>query len=393
MRNFASKFFVLLFLAINLRGGLGYIFRWGDPGTSPTYLDRPVIFFIFWNILTWLMLILVIYKARKISKKYLAVYTISLILCLISLPQLESFFVLGAARGIILYGFFFLCLISNGSWIKISQINRSIEFLAAFGLAFLFYQIYQYNYLGILPAHSNPGQLIRFGSFYDDSLVLGISLPMFAGYFFNKYKKPLPSLLTALIVCVVVILTGTMTAMVIIFLYVAWIFRKRYGLLVLFVCACLIPAIYFIDQIKYLWLFKSGSIEGHLEGWDYFKDIRLLNLTGFFPLDVFVENGYLSLLINFGVPILIIVLAFHFATLRACRAILLSSTSSCEMQNFAGAVQGLSISVLLANLNFPTIVYPPVYLVVAIFSAIVINQQRQLKAWNLPMMTSKPRMI
>jgi hypothetical protein len=73
-------------------------------------------------------------------------------------------------------------------------------------------------------------------------------------------------------------------------------------------------------------------------------------------------------------PILIIVLAFHLKVLSACRAILSKGTSSHEMRVFTGAAQGLSISVLLANLNFPPIVYPPVYLMVVIFSAIVIKR-------------------
>ena len=379
MRTFASKLFVLLILAINLRGSLGYIFRFGDPAASPTYSDRPMIFFIIWNILTWLMLILVVLKARTISKKYLAIYSVSVIFSLICLSQTESFYILGAARSIILNGFLFLCLYSNGSWIKISHINKAIEFMAAFGLVFLFYQIYQYHYFGVLPAHSHVDQLIRYGSFYDDSLVLGLLLPMFAGYFFNKYQKLFPSLLTAVVVCIVAILTGSMTAMGINFLYVAWNFRKRYGLLLFFFCAGLVLSIYFKDQINQLWSFKSESIDGHLEGLKHFIDLGVLNLVGFQPSGEFAETGYLSFLYNFGMPIFIIVLAFHLKVLFACRAILLEGTSSREMRVFTGAAQGLTISVLLANFNLPPIVYPPVYLMVVIFSAIVITLQRYIK--------------
>lgn len=398
MRNLASKLFVLLFLAVNLRGSLGYIFRFGDPAASPTYSERPVAFFILWNILTWLMLILVAYKVRKLSIKCLAIFLVSLIFSLICLSQAESFneaesfLFTGAARGIILYGFFFLCLYSNGSWVKISHINKAIEFMAVFGLGFLFYQIYQNHYFGVLPAHSHEGLLIRYGSFYDDSLALGILLPMFAGYFFNKYHKSFPSLLTAAIVCLVAILTGSLTAIGINLIYIAWCFRKRYKLLFFFLCVCLISPIYFIDQINLVLQFKSGSIEGHLGGWNYFKDIGLLNLTGFSAFGNFVESGYILFLSNFGVQILIIVLVFHFATLRACRVILLSSVSSREQHNFTGAAQGLTISVLLANLNLPSIAYPPVYLIVAIFSAIVLTLQRDIKI-NLPMVSSRPRMI
>ena len=392
MRNFASKFFVLLLVVTNLRGSLGYIFRFGDPESSSTYSERPVEFFIFWNILIWLMLILVVYKTRNISKKYLAIYLVSIIFSFICISQTKTFYVLATARSIFLYGFFFLCLYSARSWIKISQINKAIELMTAFGIVFLLYQIYQYNYFGILPAHSHLGIGIRYGSFYDDSLVLGILLPMFAGYFLNKYQKTFPTLVTSLVIGLVVILTGSITAIVAVFLYIVWKQRKRYGLLLFFLCVSSVSAIYFSNQIKYMWLSKTASIAAHLAGWDSFKDIGLLNLIGFSPLSHFVESGYLSFLYNFGIPILVIVLVFHFATLKACHLILKSRTSSKEMQNFAGAVEGLTISVLFANFNLPPIVYPPVYLLVAIFSAMVLNPQRYNTTVTSPIVSSKPRM-
>ena len=376
----ASYLFVLLFLIVNLRGSLGYIFRFGDPASSPTYSAAPLEYFLFWDVIIGLMTILVISKIKKLSLYYTTIYLLILLFSFICLFQTESFYVHGAIRSMILYGFFFLIIISNEDWIKISQLNKAIEVMTVFGIFFLFYQLYQYHFFGVLPAHSHEHQLIRYGSFYNDSLILGILLPMFAGYFFNKYRNPIPSLLTAIIVCAVVILTGSMTAMAIIFLYVVWSLRKRYLLLSVFLCFALFLSLCFASQINQLWSFKSGSVAEHFEGLNYFKGVGLLTLIGLHPLDKFVEIGYLSFLYNFGMPILIIVLALHFKTLSACRIILSERTSSREMQAFAGAAQGLTISVLLANFNSPPIVYPPVYLVVVIFSAIAIKKSYYVRS-------------
>jgi hypothetical protein len=320
------------------------------------------------------MAILVILKTKKILVQYGVFYFLILFFSLVCLLQTKSFYVHGAARSMILYGFFFLLIVSNGSWIKIAQINKAIEFMVVFGILFLFYQLYQYHFFGILPAHSHENHLIRFGSFYNDSLVLGILLPMFAGYFFNKYQNISAFLLTAVMVSFVAILTGGFTAMVIVFLYIAWSLRKQYGFLVAFFCLILFLIACFKNQIISIWSFKSGSISDHLVGLHYFKDLGLLTLTGLHPLDKFVEIGYFSFLYNFGAFALIIILAFHFKTLLACQTILLADISSRKMKAFAGAAQGLTISVLLTNFNLPPIVYPPVYFVLVIFSAIVINR-------------------
>jgi hypothetical protein len=388
----SSHLFVLLFLIINLRGMLGYIFRFGDPTSSPTYSPVPPEYFLFWDIVIGLMVVLVACKTRKISIRYALIYLLTLLISFVCLFKAESFYVRGASRSIILYGFFFLCLYSNGSWIKISHINKAIEFMAAFGLVFLLYQIYQYKYFGVLPAHSHKFLSIRYGSFYNDSLILGILLPMFYGYFYYKYNNTAFSLPVAVIVCLAAVLTGSITAICIVFLYVTWTFRRQYVLLLPFLCSVLFISFYFTDTIKKLWSFKSGSIAAHLEGLSHFKELEMMTLTGLYPLDRFIEIGYLSFLYNFGVPVLLAALALSFVTLRACRVILSKNTSDGQMQAFAGATEGLTISVLLANLNLPLIVYPPVYLFAVIFSAIAIKQAEDTNFRRISAFEFKPPM-
>ena len=387
----ASLIFTLLLLAVNLKGALGYIFRFGEPATSPTYQLIPSKYYLSWKItISLLMAIIVLCKTKRISIRYTIFYSIVLLFSLICIFQTTSFHILGIARCMIMYGLLFVLIVSNKSWIKISHINKTIEFMAGFGLIFIIYQIYQYKCFGILPAHSHANMFIRYGSFYDDSLVLGVLLPMFAGYFFSKYQKTLPSLLTATTVCLIVILTGSMTAMAIVFFHVAWTFRRRYKPLLIFLSVNCIMTIYFFDKIKYVWNFKAGSIAGHLKGLEYFKELGTINILGLSPLNMFAECGYLFLLYNFGVFALIIILAFHLRVLFVCHAINSKNTESRELLNFTGATQGLTISVLIANFNYPAIIYPPVYLMVVVFSAIAIRQASNTnfeKTFNLKYIT------
>lgn len=62
--------------------------------------------------------------------------------------------------------------------------------------------------------------------------------------------------------------------------------------------------------------------------------------------------------------------------INACRDIFRTSSDK-EIQALADATEGLTIGVLLASINLPIIVYPPIYLWVVILSAIVIENRRQ----------------
>lgn len=378
----ASHVFVLALLAVNLMGSVRYIFRLGEPETSPTYSELPVDYFLFWDVMVGLMALVVLAKMRKLSLNAAVVYALVVAIMLVGLLQAESFYVRGAARSIILYGFFSLCIYSNSRWLSTQHLARALEMLAILGLGFLAYQYLQYVSHGVLPAHSHEGQLIRYGSFYDDSLVLGMLLPMFAGYFFHKFTSWQARVLTNATVTCVAVLTGSLTAMAVTAVYIAWSLRKHWYLLVAFAMVYAYTYFQFFEQVTDVWWFKAGSIEGHMEGWRKIEDLGPLTLTGFYPLDTFAESGLLLLLYNFGLPGVATVIFFHVLTLRACHRILRNKEMhAVSVRALAGATEGLTVGVLLGSINLPIVIIPPVYLFVAILSAIVM-QRGAKQAWR-----------
>lgn len=371
----ASHLFVASLLAVNLMGSVRYIFRFGEPDTSPTYSMPPAEYFLFWNIITALMALIVVSKMRKISVDAAVVYSLLLTIALVCLLQADSFYVRGAARSMVLYGFFFLCIYSNRHWLSARHVSCGLEILAILGLGFLAYQYLQYAWYGVLPAHSHEGQLIRFGSFYDDSLVLGTLIPMFAGYFFYKFPRPGALVLTSALACSIVVLTGSLTAMAVTALYVAWSLRRHWYMLASFLVLVTLAYINLLEHLVDLWWFKADSIEGHLEGWRKLEELDVLTLSGFFPLDTFAESGFLLLFYNFGLPGLVIVVSLHLITLRACHRILRRKGEySDTIRALAGATEGLTVSALLASINLPIMIISPVYLLVAVLSALVLQQ-------------------
>ena len=120
MNSKASTLFAGLFLLVNLRGSFGYIFRFGDPLSSPAYSELPPAwYFYLWDILMGLLIALVVYKTRFVSVKYLVFYCAVLIFVLINSFQAESFYVIGMSRSIALNGFVFLCIVSASNWMRV----------------------------------------------------------------------------------------------------------------------------------------------------------------------------------------------------------------------------------------------------------------------------------
>lgn len=119
-----------------------------------------------------------------------------------------------------------------------------------------------------------------------------------------------------------------------------------------------------------------------MEGWRKIEDLGPLTLTGFYPLDTFAESGLLLLLYNFGLPGVATVIFFHVLTLRACHRILRNKEMhAVSVRALAGATEGLTVGVLLGSINLPIVIIPPVYLFVAILSAIVM-QRGAKQAWR-----------
>ena len=254
--------------------------------------------------------------------------------------------------------------------------------MAVFGLFFLAWQYIQYALYGVLPSHSHEGSLIRYGSYYDDSLVLGILTPMFAGYYLSKYQNKIAyEVIIIAFSAVAVVMTGGFTSLLTVFLFIALWFRGRHFFLVAFFCAVIFALVIFYNEMLSVWHFKQDSIAGHLSSWESIAidDMGLINYLGIIPMDIFVEVGYLSFLYNYGVPVVALIVALHIYTLYACKYVRSNSDAGSAIYRFSGAAEGLAFSVLVVNMNLPPIVYPPIYLFVAIFSAIIIGNWKLIR--------------
>lgn len=355
-----------------MMGSVRYVFRWGDPSTSHTYNDAPSSYFLFWNVVTVLMAIIALINIQKVSKHVVIICFFVLSGLLVSYLQTNSFYVKGSIHSLILCAFFFIAIYSNSTWIKVEHVNRAIEFLAVYGIAFIIFQITLYMILGMLPAHSLKGKLIRLGSYYDDSLVLGIVLPMFAGYFFNKYRKVTQRLITGLLFNLVALGTGSLTAVGVAFLYTFWSYRDRPYLIVIYVVSGLLIIGSLHEQLLSVLTIKSESIGYHLAGFSEIKALNLTSMLGLEPLDIFVESGFLLILLNLGLPVLLIMIWIHLRTLLETKSF---RETGGGLSAFSGATEGITFSILFSSLNLPVIIISPVYLIAAMFSGIVLGRK------------------
>ena len=376
MKFATSKYFILLFLIANMMGSVRYVFRWGDPASSHTYDNVPSGYFLFWNILTVLMAIIALKNIQKISRHVVIIGLFVLIGLFVCYLQTKSFYVKGSVHGLILCAFFFIAIYSNSTWINVKHVNRAIEFLAVYGIAFIIFQIALYMTLGMLPAHSLKGKLVRLGSYYDDSLVLGIVLPMFAGYYFNKYRKVSQRLITGLLFNLAALGTGSLTAIGVAFLYTLWSYRDRPYLIVIYVLSGLLIIWLIHDQLLSVIMIKSESIGYHLAGFTMIKELNLTSILGLKPLDIFVESGFLLILLNLGLPVLLIIIWVHLRTLFEARSF---RETGGDLRAFSGATEGITFSILFSSLNLPVIIISPVYLIAAIFSGIILDRKNHTK--------------
>ena len=365
-----SVLIAIIFL-INTIGIIRYFFQWGDPASSPGYELVPGEFFIYWNLLTIIVVMIILVNVRKVNTYFLCGYLIvSFFACLVVISS-ESFYVLGTARSLLLNGLLFLCLSENAKFISISTINKCIEFLGVLTIGFLLLQIVRVYAYGIYPTHSHPEYLVRYGGIYDDSLVLAVMVPMFAGYFMRRFQSIYLLLLTCLTSICVALLTGSFTGMLITIAYTFWCSRENLRLLVwLFFSLCAL-AIWRFEYLLEIFQFKQDSISAHAAGWQDLFNITPASMLGIFPADIYPEPGYLSLLLNFGLPIFLGFLGLLIYLLSMCIYSLKSAHTNRELRSLVGATEGLLISVALANFNFPVVIFPPVYLMLAILAGLV----------------------
>lgn len=379
-KNMPSIALCILIVLLLLVNAARYIFKFGS-SSSPGYSDTPVLFWIIRYALLLGLLGLVASGLARRRPLYWLTYG-----GLLASVTYSTFFSEGltiqeeqliriAAFYTSIYGLLFVLARSNDRLyndIHIRHLVKTLWGLAIFAGLFLLLQIGLYISFDILPSHSfKNSTLVRFGSFLDDSLAFGVLLPMFASLCFHGIREDTKKTIALIVVCLVSVLTGSLTAMATTALYSIWLFRKRLTLAVAWGGMLALLAFCFRWQFQRLWQEKTGSIAGHVKG--------LSTLTGqatnqALPVSVggFAESGWILLYVNFGVAAVLVLLLFHGAIFMACRRLLLSTNRPLSIP-LVGATDGLNFSAVVAMLNLPVIMIFPVYMLLALFGAIVLS--------------------
>lgn len=389
--------FVAIVFLVNTAGVIRYSFKWGDPASSPGYEMVPQYFSLYGQVLSVLAMLILLWQVRK-PNLMLGIGFVYLIFVSANVVMNSSLvYVLWTARGLVFYAFVFLILSARSQFLSIKLLNKCIELLAFFVISFLLLQISLVRIADFYPSHSHPDYLVRYGSIYDDSLVLSFLFPMFTGYYLRKYRSFIPSLTICLISLSVSFLTNCITGIFIMITYLTWC--KRYDIRVLscvfFCITCLV-----ICRFQYLYdiyLFKNESISSHLGGWSELFQINLIELLGLYPANLYPEPGYVSLLLNFGIFILVGFIGLLSYLFFICNSFLNKKSTNQELRNLSGATEGLLFSVALANCNFPVAIFTPIYFMSAIFGGVIFyhfsktNYKARSSAKNKKALFTKPR--
>ena len=362
---------ILFLLAVILMTAMRYIFKFGAPSSSPGYQETPIIFWMIKYVLVAGVFGTILIGLNKFRLWEWGGFAVLAISAALGAYQSDSRLIQIAALYVIIYGLLFVLARSSGFLARIEQVKnmtKALWVLTVAGVVFLLMQIGLYFTMGILPSHSHPNSLIiRFGSFLDDSLAFGILLPMFAGLCFYVIANEAGKIIVLLVTCMIAVLTGSFTAMATTALFSVWLLRQNRLLAASWLGVIALIILTFRFQFHELWQQKSGSISAHLDGFNGLSFSAASDKGG-----GFAESGYVLVYNNFGLIALVIILVFHGITFFACRRQLVRQTSA-GLNPFVGAVDGLNFSAAVASLNLPVIMIFPVYLLLALFAAIVIG--------------------
>lgn len=374
LNRWGSLALLTLILAVVFMNAARYIFKFGAPLSSPGYTSTPL---IFWAIKYGLLLAIIGIVAVGVDSskpRYYFAYGFVLIFTVIGLIETDRQLIEIAAFYIGLYGFLFILGTSNPTLSNpatIALLIKGLLLLAIAAVCFLLLQLALYFGMNVLPSHSHEGSiLIRFGSFLDDSLAFGILLPMFAGLCFFIIKSSTERTMALLATCLCAVLSGSMTAMATTTFFTVWLFRKNVREATAWIFLILLLILVFRWQFHELWLAKSGSIQGHLEGFNSL--VQTEDWLDPSPSRGFSESGFLLIFNNFPIPVLIGWIVFHTIIFLACRRLLVRADTA-AVHPFIGAVDGLNFSAFVASFNLPVIMIFPVYLLLAIFAAAVLG--------------------
>lgn len=357
-----------------------YIFKFGAASSSPGYSDTPFLFWIVRYLLIGAIFFLFLIDWKRLQPIEWTGFGILVISSAHAANTTNSHLVQIAAFHLLLAAALFAIVRSADREITVSYVShltKALTILAISAVVFLIFQLFLYFVFDVLPSHSHKNTiLIRFGSILDDSLAFGIFLPMFVGFFFYGLKDDFAKSTILMCTITIAVLTGSLTAMATTALYTIWLLR---GKLVLFLAWGLMLALLLF---AFRWYFhelfsaKSGSIAGHIGSVSILAGDQGAKLES----GGFAESGWVLIIKNFGFPAVFLMLGLHTYVYFLCRRFLKVISHS---KRFVGATDGLNFSALVASINLPVIMIFPVYLLLALFSAILLNMAEKSNSENM----------
>lgn len=348
-----------------------YVFRYNSEVTSPTYSSTPLSF----QIVKYILMaglsinIFICIRRYKINGKF------NLPLVLIFLILLQGFYgflTTYSSNSLILICCAmptFLVMLVKGR-ISCTIIEKVCKIFLCFTILYELLQIALFWSFGRLPALGyDSGYItdVRFGGPWDDPNGFALMLSFLIPYVFCKYKRFEKFLIGSLLL-VFLILTWSLTGIAaflgacVVYFLINLFFRRDLSsvkkitiVLASIIFLLLIFAIVnslFSEQLKVFLERKMGSIEGHMESWD-FKDIGLGTLWGIEPIIKNAESSIAALLYQGGV---IHVVLFYslciLAVFKAFKNIRTAEKNGINTSMYKG-IFFYQVAFLFGSLNLP----------------------------------------
>lgn len=395
--NVNSKNLPTLFIAGLLLMGLYYLsyrypFQINSSTTSPTYKDTPVIlqglkYVLFGGWVYLFAILLTKLRPRNFYKKELLLLTITLIL---TVPPIISF-VFTKNAFLFQTGIFFIALLCY-LFIEKKEIdtNKISKYLSVFIIIAVLaesVQLLLFYSTGRLPALAYKDSIsVRFGSIWDDPNGFAMFISFLLPFALVKSGKLFPRIVWTVIFLFMLIITQSLTGIAstltslfigIGLLYFVTSSRKTLKKFILLSIFYLIGVWIFVKVILpsptiqlFLYL-KSGSIEGHLNIFDYFNHVGILEYFGLNPFGMYGESGYVNIMLNFGLLYLVAFLILGIMTVF----LLLNKIKKHKYQKGVEVYYGalfyvISYYVAMSNLPIDTVFPLNLFLVICIMISI-----------------------
>lgn len=246
--------------------------------------------------------------------------------------------------------------------IRPAPVVRVLQWFTVIAIVVNGVQVLLYLAIGRLPALAYAGTIsIRFGSLWDDpngfAIAIAFVLPI-AALGFKRFRIPIVLLLlgSLLLTQSVTGVVSTLAAVVIV-----WVLQLKVSstwipaLLVVIAAGAAVQVASLVSNpvVESFVQGKAGSVQGHLNAFSILSDLGAGQLSGFDPMAVTVESGYVDMIGTEGVVYtliyVVILLALLVRSMRNARASVIGSAG--RALHFASAT--LSVAMLVGLTNLP----------------------------------------